>query len=197
MVFNKLDEEAIVSFQSRSFLIYMLKSEVKAAKEQLYLECINLLAKYRLHISSTEVSNQFVIPKSLTNYPLYILCITKLPIFSPWQYYKVDMKYANMHLILQCSLSHFMCSIYTRMYSLKQIKDNNWGALTKDSVLIKPICISSSSEELVEEDGYLLRNAEFIFIFLPATIDSALLTEVILRNSVVDWWYTGKFTRIG
>ena len=75
MLFTGLDEECIVNFQARNYITFMLKSEVKAAKEVFYKEAINLLATYRNEVSTSEISTQFVVPQTLNNYVLYLQCI--------------------------------------------------------------------------------------------------------------------------
>ena len=161
---------------------YMIKTEIRAAREQFFLECISVLAKYRGEVSAGAVQGQFVLPQTLNNYPLFVYSALRSAPFASWEDYAADAKVAMMLQMSGCSVSTFLMKIYTRTYSLSEIKNSpdKWGGATDHFSIVKPVSIPSTHQELVTSDGYIFCTAEFIYMFLPSNIERELLIEVIL-----------------
>jgi len=175
-----LDCETLVALQTRNSLISLLKTDFKAAKEQLCLEAINILAKYRSDVSSGSNVGEFVIPKTLNNYPLFIYSAMRSIPFCEITECTRDRKIYDIYQLLSCSLSSFLVKIYTRMYSIREIRDSyeKWGSATDNFTIMKAMNLPTSYQEMLRNDGYIFCTADYIWIYLPLEIDIELLREV-------------------
>ncbi len=180
LVYAGLDVEAIINLEAKQYIAYMLKTTIRAAKEQMCLTCINVLAYYRTQISGSSVSGQFVLPETLNNYPLFLLGTLKSAAFAAWEDVSLDAKIFQLCELSYCSLSQFVFRIYARMYSLSQAMDSpeHWGGVTEQGSIVKPVNIPTSYNSMLPGDAYMIVNADCIYFYLPATTDPKILQEV-------------------
>ncbi|CCJ29196.1 unnamed protein product [Pneumocystis jirovecii] len=124
------------------------KNSLKQVRDELTEICINVLACYRKSISSSVPTSQLVLPENLKLFPIYILCLLKLPALKSGNI-QSDLRMQNAHYILVVGVCALISFIYPRILPLHNLKDD-MGFPDEKGNLVLPKAIRASSSYLDE-----------------------------------------------
>lgn len=124
-------------------------------------KCVDVLAAYRKHCASTTSPGQLILPESLKLLPIYVLALTKHPLFKGY----VDVQAAQMHAFYEMSPAQTTPLVYARLYPLHKGQPSETGQdETGRTILPTPQRLIT---EYLEADGaYLMENGADMYLWL-------------------------------
>ncbi|KAG5518126.1 hypothetical protein PMAC_003312 [Pneumocystis sp. 'macacae'] len=179
-IIKHIDIDACITVLAKNALLKIMKSSLKHVRDELTEICIGVLACYRKSISSSIPTSQLVLPENLKLFPIYILCLLKLPALKSGNI-QSDLRMQNAHYILAIGVCALISFIYPRILPLHNLKDD-MGFPDEKGNLVFPKAIRASSLYLDEGGVYLIFNGFESILWFHSCVSSDFLKNLYGDN---------------
>ncbi|KAF3931865.1 hypothetical protein ABW19_dt0206606 [Dactylella cylindrospora] len=176
-VLRFVDQEAVVSIIAKEAANKMVDRNLKDIRHSITEKCIDILASYRKHFSTSTPPGQLVLPESLKELCMYMLSLVKCRAFRAGPI-SSDMRTHAMRLIKQMPPSELLSYLYPRILPLHSLLPEQGFPDANTGLLSVPNQIRASFSRIEEGGAYIVDNGQTCLLWLHTHVSPNLIEDL-------------------
>lgn len=185
-IFHFVDQDAVVTTIIRDTLSFVGKQMINELRESVAEKLVEILTQYRAkselgHNSNRTLTNQLLMPDSLSNLPMYILAFLKTNALKGSANINVDKRLEDVYHLLNMPIERLMYQLYPALVEVHSLTDIE-GTISQEEINVLKFITLPKFKELsllkLEDGVYILCDGRRVLVWVRPHANPLLLKDL-------------------
>lgn len=185
-IFHFVDQDAVVTTIVRDTLSFVGKQVINELRESVAEKLVEILTQYRAkselgHNANRTLTNQLLMPDSLSNLPMYILAFLKTNALKGSSTINVDKRLEDVYHLLNMPIERLMYQLYPALVEVHSLTELE-GTISTDEINVLRFTTLPKFKELsllkLEDGVYILCDGRRVLVWVRPHANPLLLKDL-------------------